>query len=419
MFEDATELLRKIREGVGPVLMLSAVDFRPSGVVRPKPEDLADELAAMANTRDGILVLGVDDKTREIRGIPIEKLDDVERLVQQAANDSITPPLQFETVRMELPDELGEKRPILKIDVPRSLFVHRSPGGYFHRQGGSKRPLPPDLLARLFQQRSQTRLIRFEEEPVPRTSFASLNEDLWRPFVGRQGQDPRGTLHKMQLLAMDASGVERATVAGVLMCSHEPQIWLRSATIEAVRYRGKAQDSNYQTDAKTLTGPLPEQILGAMSFVRRNMTVAATKAPGRQEVPQFSLRAVFEAVVNAVAHRDYSVAGSRIRLFLFDDRLELYSPGPLPNTLTIESLPLRQSSRNELLTFLLARSSVGDLTREVERQFFMERRGDGVPIILSESRKLSGREPVYRLLDDSELMLTIWSAKLPNQPREA
>jgi predicted HTH transcriptional regulator len=140
------------------------------------------------------------------------------------------------------------------------------------------------------------------------------------------------------------------------------------------------------------------------------MTVSATKAPERRERPQFSLRAVFEAVVNAVAHRDYSVHGSKIRLFMFDDRLELYSPGGLPNTVTVESIALRQSTRNELITSMLTKCPVPDPSGRLARGFLMEKRGDGVPIIISESRKLSGRDPLFRLIDDSELLVTIFSS---------
>ncbi len=147
-----------------------------------------------------------------------------------------------------------------------------------------------------------------------------------------------------------------------------------------------------------------------MSFLKRNQAVAAAKKPQRTEKPQFSERAVFEAVVNAVAHRDYSVHGSKIRFFMFDDRLEIYSPGGLPNTLTVDSLALRQSTRNELVTSLLAETPVAETVGDVGRSFYMEKRCDGVPIILRESERLSGKKPVYRLIDDSELLLTIYSS---------
>ena len=116
--------------------------------------------------------------------------------------------------------------------------------------------------------------------------------------------------------------------------------------------------------------------------------------------------------MNAVAHRDYSIAASKIRLHLFSDRLEILSPGTMPNTLTIDTMPLRQVTRNELLTNMLSRCSVETSNVETARHYFMEKRGEGVPIILNESKRLSGIAPEYRLLDDSELMLTIFAAGL-------
>jgi len=86
----------------------------------------------------------------------------------------------------------------------------------------------------------------------------------------------------------------------------------------------------------------------------------------------------------------------------------------LPNTVTVEAIALRQSTRNELLTTLLARCPVEDPTGEFKRQFLMEKRGDGVPIIFDESQKLSGRLPEYRVIDDAEVLLTIYGAAPPS-----
>ncbi|MGH7945170.1 MAG: ATP-binding protein, partial [Opitutaceae bacterium] len=292
-------------------------------------------------------------------------------------------------------------------------FVHQSPGGYFWRQGSSKRQMPPEYLARLFQQRSQARLIRFDEQPVPNTAPSDLSPALWGRFTTRSDEADDVVLMKRNLLAKDESGQVRASVAGVLMCCAAPERLLRGVFIEAVRYRGIVQDSNYQLDAVRIGGPLDEQVRQAMAFLHRNQRVSATKEPQRIEYPQFSVRAVFEAMVNAVAHRDYSIHGSKIRFFLFDDRLEIYSPGALPNTISIESIALRQATRNELLTSLLAECPVDETAGNVGRGYYMEKRGDGVPIILRESEGLSGRQPSYRLIDDTELLLTIYAALPP------
>ena len=124
------------------------------------------------------------------------------------------------------------------------------------------------------------------------------------------------------------------------------------------------------------------------------------------------MTAVFEAVVNAVAHRDYSIHGSKIRLRLFEDRLELYSPGGIPNSMGVESLPHVQSVRNEFVTSLLAKCPVSaDIPRLVtDRRSIMDRRGEGVRLILDNSTRLSGREPDYRLIGEAELLLTIHAA---------
>jgi len=409
MFDSPEELLRKIRLGEDTSLELKTIHFRGGRVSDPRRNDLADELAAMANTHDGVVVFGIDDKSREIVGIPVDRLEDVERYVFEICNESIRPPLLFRSFRMELPDSSGSLQAILKVEIPRSLFVHESPGGYFYRQGSSKRKMPPDYLARLFQQRSQARLIRFDEQPVPNSAMSDLSETLWRRFTTRSEEPSEIVLLKRNLLSREENGEIRCSVAGVLLCCEHPQKFLSNAYIEAVRYRGSRQDSNYQTDAQKMYGPLDAQINQAMAFLKRNQTIFAEKKPYRIERPQFSERAVFEAVVNAVAHRDYSIFGSKIRFFIFDDRLEIYSPGALPNTVTIDSIALRQATRNELITSLLAETPIAESIGTIGRGFYMEKRGDGVPIIFEESLKLSGRRPEYRLIDDAELLLTIWA----------
>ena len=417
MFAMRSELLEKIRLGEDSFLELKEVRFAGGRIRGPGQDDLADELAAFANTRGGVLLLGVNDKTREVLGIPVDRLDAAEALVRQACEDSMTPPGAPVIERINLPDSSGVEQPVLRVEVPRSLFVHQSPGGYFHRVGSSKRPIPPDQLARLFQQRSQARLIRFDETPVPGATLSHLDELLWQRFgTPRSADTPEQLLAKLAMASEDEGGTCRPTVAGVLLACREPQQFLSSAFIQAVAYRGKSispqTDSAYQRDAQDITGPLDQQIFEACDFVQKNMLVAARKGSGggREDVPHFDMLAVFEALANAVAHRDYSMAGSKVRLRLFDDRLELYTPGLLVNTMTPESLPYRQAARNEAITSLLARCAVERDDFKSHRTHIMDKRGEGVPIILSRSEELSGKAPEYRLIDESELLLTIHAA---------
>ena len=375
MFNSPEQLLQRIRLGEDSSLELKTVRFRGERIIGPSRDKLANELASMANAKGGVLVLGVDDETREIIGIPLERLDAVERYVCEICDDSITPPVSFHSFRMELPDSMGASKIVLKIEIQRSLFVHESSGGYFLRRGSSVRKMSPEVLARLFQQRSQARLIRFEEQSVPWSSIDNLHTELWSRYITRSNERPDVVLFKRSLLVEEENGNLVASVAGILFCCEHPERFLTNAFIEAVRYRGTRQDSNYQMDAKKICGPLDRQIRDTMIFLRKNQTVGAIKQPHRVEKPQFSERAVFEAVVNAVAHRDYSVYGSKIRFFMFDDRLEIYSPGALPNTLTVDNIHLRQSTRNELIASLLSETLIAEAVGDIGCSSYIEKRG--------------------------------------------
>lgn len=416
MFDTITELLEKIRLGEDSFLELKEIRFASGKVSGPKRDVLADELAAFANSNGGVCVLGVEDSSRQVLGIALENLDLVEDFVRQLCMDSITPALIPVIERLFLPDLTGAAQAVIKVSVTRSLFVHKSPNGYLHRIGSAKREMQPDYLARLFQQRSQARIIRFDEQVVPGASLDDLQEAWWQRFASTRVFENRQVLmDKLAMARQDTDGIWRPTVAGVLMASSDPRRWLPNAYIQAVAYRGKdshgENGANYQIDAADITGPLDQQVLAACAFVKKNMLVAASKQEGRHDLPQFDLTAVFEAVVNAVAHRDYSIYGAKIRLRLFADRLELYSPGAIPNTMTVESLPYRQAARNEAITSLLAKCAVPVANGEMSlRSAMMDKRGEGVQLILERSERLSGKLPVYRLLDESELVLTIFAA---------
>ena len=416
MFENTADIIKQIALGEDSVLELKTVEFSGDKITGPHRNSMADELAAMANTHTGVVLLGVDDKSKVIHGIPQDKLDIVETWLRSICNDLVEPPLDCVIRKMPITAEDGSEKVIVRVDVPRSLFVHQSPGGYFRRIGSSKRQMKPDVLARLFQQRSQVRLIRFDEQTVPNAKFNDLNLKLWKRFrTVISPTNDQEFLEKMKLIARDEDNVLRPTVSGILMASDAPELFMPSAFIQAVCYRGSERNAAYQLDAKDITGPLDVQIQEACKFIERNMRVYAIKAPNRIETPQFSMNAVFEAIVNAVVHRDYSIYGSKIRLHLFADRLEIFSPGSIPNTMTVDSLSERQSARNELLSSLLARCPMNVNVIGSQRSFIMDKRGEGVPIIITESEKLSGRRPEYLLLDDAELKLTIFAAKPPHE----
>jgi predicted HTH transcriptional regulator len=408
MYEKTSELLKQISLGEDSVVELKNIEYTGNVISGPHSNSMADEMAAMANSNGGIFILGVDDKSHAITGLPIEKLDQTEMWARNIANDLIKPPLECNIRKLCVYSDDGGEKNIVRIDVPRSIFVHKSPKGYFYRIGSSKREMSPEVLARLFQQRTQNRLIRFDEQTV--MADLNMDKDLWERFrTPLSPSDDIEFLEKLKLITIDENGLPRPTISGILMACKSPERYISNAYIQAVCYNGENRNS-LQLDAADICGPLDIQIKEACKFVKRNMKIRAIKDPGRIETPQYSINAVFEAVVNAVVHRDYSIYGSKIRLHIFADRLELYSPGSLPNTMTVESLSQRQSSRNELLSSLLARCPMNFDATNSKRVFIMDKRGEGVPIIISESFELSGKKPEYTLIDDTELKLGIFAA---------
>lgn len=418
MLDSRSRLIEQIQLGEDSELELKEVRFSCSKIKGPSRDHLADEIAAFANARGGTLVLGIGDKNREVVGIPLDLMDVVERYVSELAHDSIDPPVLIHVTRLMLPDSLGSLKSVIKVDVHASIFVHRSPSGYFVRVGSAKRQMAPDHLARLFQHRSQSRLIRFDESAVPDTDLSHLDIGLTSRFFTSRTDDSFDVMvQKLGISAVDINDLRRLSVAGVLLCTSRPDRWMPHAFVQAVAYSGvtigdSLGSAMYELDSEDATGPLDRQVQRVCAFVERNQRVAARKTSGRVDFPAFDVTAVFEAVVNAVAHRDYSLYQSKIRLHMYADRLELYVPGQLVNSMSPDVLRHRQATRNEVITGLLGKCPVPrPIDRlDTSRSTLMERRGEGVPIILERSTQLSGHAPLYEVLDESELRLTIFAA---------
>ena len=402
------EILRRLRLGEDSAWEFKQLEFSGDRPVSPRRDDWANEVVAFANATGGALLCGVSDDG-DVQTMSRRQITNLDALLVDVCTDSIKPAVRIRTDHREL----AGGRPVLLVEVPQGDSLHEGPGGAYIRIDASKRLMTSDERMRLAQRRGQARFRWFDEKPVPGTGFRTLDEDLWKPFLSSAGAaDPEAALEKMGFLAHDAYGVKRATVAGLLLCSRAPQEWLPNACITATCYRGKDRTTG-QIDAQTITGPLNRQIAEAVAFALRNMRVAAHKAPAREELPQYSEEALFETITNAVVHRDYSIHGTRTRLSMFEDRVEIQSPGALSNNLTVDDLAYRQSTRNEILATALGRMSAGDIRGAGGRLYVMERRGDGIPIIQRETRSLSGKPRHFELVGGSELLVI-----LPAAPQE-
>jgi predicted HTH transcriptional regulator len=412
MFDTFDEIQRQLANGEDARAEFKELVLGAHGVRSPNTEDMAGEMVGFANAEGGVILLGVED-SGIVRGLPEDRLADVERWVVNVATNNCDPPIRPIVRKERLPQPDGSEAIVMLVEVRRGLYVHGTSGGrHYVRVGSSKQILTGTPLARLFQERG--RAFVFDEQPVP----TATEEDLDRAILERFFQNGPSAipwpdlLRNTRVLARADEGPDRPTVAGLLAFGEAPRAHLPSAYVEAAVYRGIALTSDELVHSEQIGGRCDAQIDDGTAFVERFMLKPARKPAGREDYPQYEIAAVHEAIVNAVAHRDYSIAGSKIRLFLFSDRLELYSPGGLPNTLTIETMPFRVFTRNQLLVNFLSKMK----SRRTGRAF-LESRGEGVRRILDASEAHSGRRPVYDVFGD-ELRLTIWAKPSPHEDRE-
>ncbi|WLA08269.1 ATP-binding protein [Xanthomonas translucens] len=407
-------LIQRIALGEDSLLEFKQLIFRGDSekISDPSADSLADEIAAFDNSREGgVVVLGVEDRSRRILGVPRERLAAVQQWLGGIINDRIKGPPRVTAVNFEATDAQGQRCALVRINVPPSLEVHQSPGGYFERRGDSKRQIPPEALTRLMQHRSQVGLLRFEEQMVPGASFADLEPALCQRFLVEDQGAADTQLRRLHFLR-EQSGQLSPTILGVLVAASDPSQWLAGAWVQAVAYRGLRNGPADQVDAREYRGPVDLQIVETLGFIERNMKVGARKRRGRVDVPQYSQRALFEAMVNAVAHRDYSITGMPIRVFMYADRIDFFSPGGLPNTMSVESMRSLSLPRNELLCSLFARYYPVEKRRSkaLGRQTLMDRRGAGVEIIENETLALAGRPALFEQVERLALRLTIPAA---------
>ena len=406
MFDTPEQIRNQLRAGKDGRAEFKEICFGDRAVPSPDTEELAGELVAFANAEGGVVFLGVDD-SGAARGIPPERLDSVEHWLLNVATHNCDPPIRPVVRKALLPDDEEGGDRILLAQVPRGLYVHRTSGGrYYTRVGSTKRDLTPPELARLFQQRGREYV--FDEQPMLDAAVDDLNRNRLEAFFGRSPTIPwLDLLRNTRVTFRDEDGVDRPTVAGLLAFATEPTEFLASGSIEAACYSGTRLSSDDLVHAERLAGPVSDQIDAGIAFVARFMQPSPGNGSSEGTVPAYDLGVVDDAIVNAVAHRDYAIAGSNIRLFLFADRLELYSPGKLPNTITLDDMPYRTFTRNQLLVSFLSR-----LRSKRTGQVFLESRGEGVRKILEDGEAHSGRRPVYELFGD-ELRLTLWAKRVP------
>lgn len=320
---------------------------------------LAETLVAFANAGGGTLLVGLDPRSGKSSGLADPEAT-MDRALQAAL--STDPPLIIPLPRITE----SEENPVLAVTVPPGLpHVYSYRGKYLIRDGTRNRPLDPRQLRRLMMERGAA---SFEASVPDGASLEDVDWEKAESYLVGLGRMPSGS-RKDALLKrgcfVRSDGQLLPTYAGLLLFGREPQRWVRSSVILVVRYAGTIMGDVFVRDE--IQGTLPEQIRRAEAFVLDNMR-RGVRLLGleRVEETEYPVEAIREAIVNAIAHRDYRIRGDEIRVLMFADRIEFYSPGRLPGHITVENLVDERFSRNEAIVQIL--SDMG----------FIERLGYGI-----------------------------------------
>jgi ATP-dependent DNA helicase RecG len=366
-----TELLDIITNGEN-----SGVEFKRDVV---QNHDLAKELVAFSNLSGGMVLLGVEDD-RSISGIT---RPDLEEWVMTACRDKIRPGIIpfFEVVR-----EVEPGKDVAIITVTRGYDVHslwhNNRNTYYIRVGTQSREPSPEELGRLFQQRGS---VRAELRPVSGATLADFDRRRLRDYLGHVRQqavppDENDAAWQTLLVNTEIMTEEGVTVGGMLLFGSTPNRFLAHAGIDAAAFPGTEKDYAARERA-ALRGPMTPLLDAnndvvenglveqALEFVRRNTPVNTLLDNGRRiEKPTYPPEVLREAVVNALIHRDYLLSSTDIELAVYSNRLEIISPGRLPNGITPERMRTGcRAARNQLL-------------KDVMRDYrYLEHMGMGVP----------------------------------------
>jgi ATP-dependent DNA helicase RecG len=337
---DVAELRDKIRQGKGQRLA-----WHPQDVPAPA---LAASLVALANDAGGIVLVGLTPRSGRLQGLsdPEATLD----LALEAAL-SVSPALII-----PLPQVVEvDGRALLCITVPPGLpHVYSLEGRYLVRDDTRNRDLSQRALRRLMMARGE---LSWEAQVPDGVTADDLDWEAVDAYVqgvsGLGDGSPEVILLRRGCL-VEQDGERVPTCAGLLLFGREPQRWVRGSEIEAARFRGREMGDVFVR--QTISGPLPHQLRQAEAFLADQVrtVVRMGKALTRDERPEYPPQAAREALVNAVAHRDYSITGDQIRVFLFTDRLEVTSPGHLPGPVTVDNIAEERFSRNEVIVQVLA-----------------------------------------------------------------
>jgi len=318
----------------------STVEFKQESTHQ---ESLLQEIVAFANTEGGIIVFGVQDQTGEIIGLTKAQADDIDKKISNITNDLIRPYLQIITSTVLISNEL-----LLTITVPKGgNKPYNTKGAIYVRQGTTKRLLSDkDEILRLYQNSGN---LYADEMLVDNTFVKDVNLDKVQAYLKVQKKEVESVDERL-LVNLGVLKNSNLTLGGLLFFGKNPQQYKPVFLIKAVSFFGNSIGGSDYRESVDIEGTIPELFDSGMRFFENNLKHTQQgqnfNSTGLLEISKIALE---ELLQNALIHRDY-LRNAPIRLLIFDNRVEIISPGKLPNSLTIENIKLGNTVvRNNLL----------------------------------------------------------------------
>lgn len=306
----------------------------------PHNESMAKEIVAMSNSLGGMILLGIEDITGTVVGVSFAQVEHYDKVISQIA-DNLKPPVYLTTEVIKINDNNSGKN-VLLIHIQEGVNkpYKTEKGEIYIKQGSNKRLLTDNAeIMRLFQRSGN--LLAYEME-VYGTSITDIDEKRFSYYFIQEFKrtyEERGLTFEQALKAKRVVRNNQLTLAGLLFFGKDPQAVKPAFTIKAVSFFGNNIAGNqYRSKPNDLKGTIPELFEKAMDFLKSNLDYIqlseSFNSQGRLEISSIALE---ELLQNALVHRDY-FKNSPIRLLIFDNRIEIISPGKLPNSLTVEDI---------------------------------------------------------------------------------
>lgn len=295
---------------------------------------LAEEMVAFANASGGLIIVGVKDNG-EINGLSTEDVRRLNNMISNVASDHVKPPITPLTKTVKVADKI-----LLLIDIKPGINKPYSTnnGSYITKSGADKRRISQEELQRLFQ---ESQKLHADELVVYGSNIDDVDDRLLNDYYEKEYSEEidKQVISKSKILEnLYLAKTGQLTLAGFLLFGKNPQARKTMFTIKAVCFVGNDLSGTSYRDSEDIKGNIPELYKGGMSFITRNLHKRQNdknfNSVGDLEIPKIVLE---ELLVNAIIHRDYFIEAP-INLFIFDDRIEIISPGKLPNRLSVENI---------------------------------------------------------------------------------